>query len=129
VLRPSGTIVLCLLGASPSWESLAFALRGDWAGARRRRKGPVDVRVGRQTVTTRYYSIRALHRIVEGFFDVAATAGLNTVAPPPASQSFMHRHPHLTFLLYVIDRWMQSVPLVRALGDHTVFVLRRKSTL
>ncbi len=128
LLRPGGTAVLCLLGAHSLWEGTAFAVRGAWRGALRRRTGaPVPVRVGTGTVDTWYHSIRSLRRSAGDLFEVVTIAGLNVVAPPPSSRSFVQRYPKLTGLLFSLDRRVQSLPLVRALGDHTVLVLRRRS--
>ena len=128
LLRPDGTIVLCLLGAHSIWESAAFALRGAWQDAlRRRSRSPVPVRVGEQTVETRYHSLRAIRESVHHMFRIVSIAGLNVVAPPPASQSFATRYPRLTSLLFAVDRRVQSLPILRALGDHTVVVLKRRT--
>jgi ubiquinone/menaquinone biosynthesis C-methylase UbiE len=127
VLRPRGTMVLCLLGAHSIWENAAFALRGAWRSTLRRRSGiPVQVRIGQDTVDTWYHSIRSVRRSAGDLFDVLAVIGLNTVAPPPSSQSFARRFPRITSYLYSLDRSVQAVPVVRGLGDHTVFVLRRR---
>jgi ubiquinone/menaquinone biosynthesis C-methylase UbiE len=126
VLRPRGTMVLCLLGAHSIWENAAFALRGAWRSSFRRRSGiPVPVRVGQDTVDTWYHSIRSVRQSAGALFDVLAVIGLSTVAPPPSSQSFARRFPRLTSFLYQLDRSVQAFPIVRGLGDHTVFVLRR----
>ena len=58
---------------------------------------------------------------------ILSIAGLNIIAPPPASQSFAFRYPKLTAFLFSADRFIQGTPLLRALGDHTVFVLRRRT--
>jgi ubiquinone/menaquinone biosynthesis C-methylase UbiE len=127
VLRPRGTMVLCLLGAHSIWENAAFALRGAWRSSLRRRSGiPVPVRIGQDTVDTWYHSISSVRRSAGDLFDVLAVIGLNTVAPPPSSRSFARRFPRLTSFLYSLDRSIQSFPIVRGLGDHTVFVLRRR---
>jgi ubiquinone/menaquinone biosynthesis C-methylase UbiE len=128
VLRPGGVMVLCLLGAYPLWERTAFAMRGNWKEAVRRRTGvPVPVRVGQRRVDTWYYSIRDFSSGVEGLFDIAAIAGLSVVAPPPASRSFLRQYPRLSALLLSLDRLVQTVPILRTLGDHTVFALRRRT--
>ncbi len=127
VLRPDGTMILCLLGAHSIWESAAFMLRGAWRDARRRRSGtPVPVRVGGQTVETRYHSLRAIRQSARNIFGIVTIAGLNVVAPPPASRSFAARLPRLTTHLFAADRLIQSLPILRALGDHTVVVLKRR---
>ena len=127
VLRPKGTMVLCLLGAHSIWETLAFLLRGSLHNAFRRQcSGPVAVSVGGQTVSTWYYSLRSLRDMIDGLFTIEKIAALNVVAPPPGSQSFPMRYPRLSSLLLDLDQKVQSVPFVRALGDHTVLLLRRR---
>ncbi len=129
VLRSRGVMLLILLGAHSAWENGAFVLRGAWGSVLRRRTGaPVQVRLGQQMVDTWYYSLRSTRRAAAGLFDIMAIAGVNIVAPPPASRSFALRHPRLTDVLFSLDRKVESLPLVRALGDHSVFVLKRRAS-
>jgi hypothetical protein len=120
-------MVLCLLGARPAWEIAVFGLRGSWDSVfRRRRGGPVQVSLGKQSVATWYHSVRSLRTSVDGLFDILSITALNVVAPPPASQRFMIQYPRLSRILYSCDRIIQSLPVIRTMGDHTVLVLRRR---
>jgi ubiquinone/menaquinone biosynthesis C-methylase UbiE len=129
VLRPRGILAVVLIGKHSLWETAAFLLRGRVRRAFRRWKvGIVPVRVAGWPVETRLVSVPAYRRMSRGKFEVLSTTGLNVFTPPPGSTSVRRMRPGFWGRAEVFERHVQSLPVVRAMGDHVAFILRKRDS-
>lgn len=127
VLRPGGVLVASVIGRLCPWEIALYVARGQWTRAfTRLRRGPVGVPLEGGTVWMRYVSPGEFTRVFEGAgFAVRAIEGLGVVAPPPYLEAFAARHPALVARLLAADEVVGGWPVMRAMGDHFLVVVRR----
>lgn len=126
ILRNRARFVVCLLNKWSLWEILSFGLRGQVRPAMRRAtRGPVAVRVGPQVVNTWYVSTGEFLQRSHQLFHLRDIMGLSVISPPPGSRDFVNRHPHLAERLLQTESRLCRLPLLRSLGDHTVFRLEK----
>jgi SAM-dependent methyltransferase len=128
LIRPGGHALLCFMPDFSLWETAAFALRGDWKRARRRRnpEGCLAEIQGAQ-VRTFYHSPAALVRSAAAAFTVRAIIGLNIITPPPSS-SMAHTRLHAVLpLLEQLEDMLASLPPLNRLGDHVLIILQRRT--
>jgi len=126
-VRPGGLLVASVIGRVCPWEIALYAARRDWRRMTVRfapQFTPVPLE-GR-TVWTRYYSPAAFERafVRAGFARVERSA-LGLFSPPPYLQAFAERHPSTVRALQRIDAVAGGWPLLRAMGDHFLVVMRR----
>ncbi len=128
ILRPGGSAIFCLLSRWCAGETGGFLLRGDARQAfRRLHPNPVMVRVGNGLVPTYYRSLRTVRRLAEPWFDIAGVFGLSVLTPPPSWEGFITRHPRLASGLARLDLKVGTMPGMRAIGDHFVVLLRKRT--
>jgi hypothetical protein len=60
-------------------------------------------------------------------FEMLSVAGLNMITPPPASHRARAAAPRLWSLTESIEQRLQQLPVFRSLGDHVVFLMRRRT--
>jgi hypothetical protein len=79
-----------------------------------------------RTIWTRYYTPREFHRSFEHEFTLEHFRGWCLFAPPPYLTSIRERRHRWYELLRRLDRHAAGWPLLRAMGDHFLIVMRRK---
>lgn len=113
-LRPGAFAVLVVMGPRCLAEDAALLLRGRRP---RRRDGPVEV--GGGVVPVRYLSAARVAGELGPAFEIARVEALGALMPPPD----LGGRPGLRARIEpFVARW----PLVRAAGDHTLVVARRR---
>lgn len=127
LLKPGGALVFTVIGRICPWEIMHYARRRQWARLRVRfARGVVPVGMNRHTIWTRYYKPRELYRAFRPQFSLSLYRGLCVFAPPPYLTSMREKHPHWHERLWRLDRRCAGWPLLRAMGDHFLIVLRRR---
>jgi hypothetical protein len=76
-------------------------------------------------VTTWYYARRDVERAFSPLFATEHVEALPLLWPPPYLDFLVLRHPRIFRALEPLERWASRRPLLRELGDHTLFRLRR----
>lgn len=116
-VRPGGVVVVVPMPRlHPTWLARCLA-RGDLAGARQRLRPLAEVPVAGGAVRTRYLSAGELARAFAPWFEVREQRGMGFLTPPPGSR--------WGAALAGVERPLRGLPLLRAVGDHLVVVLRR----
>jgi len=127
LLRDGGTLVLTVIGRVCPWEIGYYALRGDWRRLSVRfSAGMVPVGMNKRVVWTRYYSPLELYRHFEPQFELLHYRGVCVLVPPPYLTGIKARHPRLYDRLWRLDRRAAGWPLLRAMGDHFLIVMRKR---
>ena len=128
VLKPGGVLVASVVGRICPWELVMYLRRGDTRRATIRfARGFVAVPLQGEVVWTQYYTPPVLERMfaAAGFERVGLRA-LGLLVPPPYTEAFARRHPHLIRMLQGMEDLVASWPVVRQMGDHFLIVLRRR---
>jgi ubiquinone/menaquinone biosynthesis C-methylase UbiE len=127
LLRPGGALVFTVIGRVCPWELGHYLLRGRWGRAWvRYARGAVPVSMNQRTVWTFYYGPREFYRAFRAHFSLTHYRGLCVFSPPPYLATFRDRHAQLYQLLWRMDRRIGGWPLLRAMGDHFLLVMRRR---
>ncbi|BCS31748.1 methyltransferase [Luteitalea sp. TBR-22] len=122
VLRPGGRALLCVMGPRVPWEFAWFAIRGDLARARRRRRGGVTWR----GMTIHYYAAADVRAAFAPGFRVTRTWALGAVMPPPFAEAWAVTHPRLSAGLARLERRLETAWPLPSLADHVVVELERR---
>ena len=127
LLKPGGALVFTVMGRYCPWELVHYLRRGRWARATVRfARQVVPVGMNNHTIWTRYYSPREFYRAFRSHFILEHYRGLGVFAPPPYLRSIRERYPRLHEWLWRIDRHVSGWPLIRAMGDHFLIVMRKR---
>ena len=120
-LRPGGAVVIGLIGRSCLCETVYFTLRGDRAGAGRRRAATVAVPVAGIDVPTFYHRHGDIAAALGHGFSPRGTIGIGVFVPPPYLEPRWQQLPRsIRFAIAGIDRFTAAWPLLNQLGDHTL---------
>jgi SAM-dependent methyltransferase len=123
-LRPGAPlIVVTMPRLNPTW-TLSALVRGRPGAALERLAPELEVPVEGGRVRTRYLGARAVSRAMKPWFALEDQAGLGFLLPPPGTRWPATRIHHLARLE---DR-LRRLPLLRAMGDHLLLLLRRLPT-
>lgn len=115
-LRPGAAAVLVVMGPFALGEAAALLARGRVRALARRRAG--SIRFGDAQVPMRWWGERAMRDALPAF-ELAHVEALGLVQPPPDLHAGSPR-------LRRIDAALAGVPGLRHLGDHTLYVFRRR---
>jgi SAM-dependent methyltransferase len=127
LLRPGGALAFTVIGRVCPWELGHYLLRGRWARARVRfARGAVPVSMNQRTVWTSYYNPSEFYGFFRSQFRLAHYRGLCVLAPPPYLTWVREKHPHWYQRLWRMERCVAGWPLLRALGDHFLMVMRKR---
>ncbi len=127
LLKPGGALVFTVIGRYCPWEILHYSRLRRWPRVKVRfSRGIVPVGMNNHTIWTSYYTPREFYRAFEGEFALEHVRGLCIFAPPPYLTWVRHKYPRLHELLWKIDRKVAGWPLLRALGDHFLMVMRKR---
>ena len=127
LLKPGGRLVFTVIGRYCPWEIAHYLRRGRWARAKVRfARDVVPVGMNNHTIWTRYYSPREFYGAFQQHFALEHFRGLCVLAPPPYLTWLRDKYPGLHERLWRIDRRISGWPLIRALGDHFLIVMRKR---
>lgn len=121
-VRPSGVVVLVVMGPTVPWEWAWFLGHGAPGRAfRRLGRGGVAWRGTR----IRYPSIRALRHAFAPHCRLERVAAVGGLLPPPFANAWASRHPRLTARLDRAERALETMWPLPGLADHYLAELRR----
>jgi ubiquinone/menaquinone biosynthesis C-methylase UbiE len=120
-LVPSGGfLVFSIIGRFCLWETLYYLSRNDFRRAIRRWRGRATM--SSDKVPIFYPSVAAIRRAFAPEFRLVHFAGIGCCIPPSYVQGIGRRQLQR---LETIDRRIAGIPLLRALSDHRLLILRR----
>ncbi len=127
LLKPGGVLVFSVIGRYCPWELVHYLRRGQWTRATVRfARHVVPVGMNNRTIWTRYYTPRQFYRAFRPHFTLEHYRGLCVFAPPPYLTWIRERFPRLHEQLWRIDRQIAGWPMIRAMGDHFLIVMRKR---
>lgn len=127
LLKPGGALVFSVIGRICPWEIAHFAVRRKWRRIKiRYARDEVPVGMNQRTIWTRYYGPREFHRAFGAHFSLEHFRGLCTFVPPPYLTWVRDRYPRTHGRLWNLDRGTAGWPLLRAMGDHFLIVMRKR---
>jgi SAM-dependent methyltransferase len=127
LLKPGGRLVFTVIGRYCPWEVVHYARQRRWERVKIRfARNFVPVTMNKHTIWTRYYTPREFYRAFQEHFALVHHQGLCVFAPPPYLTWARERHPRLHEWLWRIDRRVSGWPLIRAMGDHFLIVMKKK---
>ena len=127
LLKPGGKLVFTVIGRICPWEIGHYVRRGRWARARIRfARGFVPVTMNNHTIWTRYYLPREFYHAFQHYFTLEHYRGLCTFAPPPYLTWVWERHRRVHDWLWRVDRRTAAWPVIRAIGDHFLIVMKKR---
>jgi SAM-dependent methyltransferase len=127
LLRPGGELVFTVIGRVCPWEAAYYLLRRRWRRVSvRYRRGPVPVSMNQHIIWTRYYRPREFMRAFATEFQLVHYRGLCVFVPPPYLQWLRENHPAWYQWLWRLDRRVAGWPLLCAVGDHFLIVMRKR---
>jgi SAM-dependent methyltransferase len=127
LLKPGGKLVFTVIGRFCPWEIVHYLRRRRWARVKVRfARGVVPVNMNNHTIWTRYYGPREFYRAFASNFVLEYFRGLCVFAPPPYLTGVREKHPRLHEWLWRVDRRASAWPIVRAMGDHFLIVMKKR---
>ena len=127
LLKPGGTLVFTVIGRVCPWEIAYFLSQGRWARVKVRfARAFVPVGMNNHTIWTRYYAPREFYRAFRQHFTLTHYRGLCVFAPPPYLTWMREQHARAYDRLWRLDRKVSAWPLLRAMGDHFLMVMKKR---
>ena len=127
LLKPDGLLVFTVIGRVCPWEIAHYLRRGRWARVKLRyARDTVPVSMNKHTIWTRYYGPREFYRAFEPHFTLEHFRGLCVFAPPPYLTWVREKYPRWHDLMWRWDRRLAGWPLLRAMGDHFLIVMKKR---
>jgi ubiquinone/menaquinone biosynthesis C-methylase UbiE len=117
LVRPGGHVAICLLGRFCAWETLYYGVRFQWSKACRRWRG-----ARYHEILIHYPTVSELRTAFAPDFELQRWTGVGLLVPP----SYFNVRPSHVRMLAACDRLLARLPLLRAMGDHRLFILVRK---
>ncbi|HEY3930540.1 MAG TPA: methyltransferase domain-containing protein [Candidatus Koribacter sp.] len=125
LVRPGGSLLLCLCSRYCLWEMLLFAFRGHWTKAMRRARGRDRAQIDGIGVDVHYPTAREMKQIFGPWFQLEHIIAIGFAIPPSYMEGWAHRHPSAFRTLERVDARLRNWPGLRVLGDHILVVFRR----
>ena len=126
LVRPGGSLVVALMNRICAIEYLAASAALRPAVAGRRLAARIPHKVGGMTTEVFSRTVFEVTRLLKNSFELLDFRAVPAVLPPPYLNRIMRRLPSLTAILEYVDPKIAKFPLIRALGDHTLFKFRRR---
>jgi SAM-dependent methyltransferase len=127
LVKPGGALVFTVIGRICPWEMAHYLRQRRWARVRVRfARNVVPVSMNNHTIWTRYYGPREFHRAFKLQFTLEHFRGLCVFAPPPYLIWIREKYPRWHERLWQLDRRVAGWPVVRAMGDHFLIVMKKK---
>jgi SAM-dependent methyltransferase len=127
LIKSRGTLVFSVIGRICPWEIGYYLLRGNLGRVRVRfTREMVAVGMNRRRVWTRYYGPREFYRAFERDFALLHHRALGLFVPPPYLKWMRERHAPAYEWLWRMERGTAGWPLLRAMGDHFLIVMRKR---
>ena len=127
LLKPGGVLVFTVIGRVCPWEFVHYVRLGRWARAKIRfARNVVPVGLNGRRIWTRYYNPREFYAAFRPEFTLRHYRGLCVFTPPPYLTWLRTEHPRWHDRLWRFDRRVAGWPLLRAMGDHFLIVMKKR---
>jgi ubiquinone/menaquinone biosynthesis C-methylase UbiE len=127
LLKPGGALVFTIIGRICPWEIAYYLSQRRWARVKvRYARSFVPVGMNNHTIWTRYYQPREFYHAFRKHFRLMHYRGLCVFAPPPYLVWVRERHATAYDRLWRLDRRVSAWPLLRAMGDHFMMVMKKR---
>lgn len=128
LLKPGAPVVAAARNRFCPWEILHYLLRrpSPALAFRRFRPGGALTTLGPETVPMFVQSPGGLARLFRPWFRAGPAEGLCVLLPPYMQSGVSRRWPRLELWLARLEPALARWPLLRAMGDHFLMVLRRE---
>ena len=127
VTKSGGFMVGVIMPPFSLWESISYLARFEWRNAvRRLKKNAPATGFSSLTFPVHYYTPGTVAASFSTDFELIQITGLSIVSPTPQSRRFVQNHSVLTKILVGLDGLIERIPIIRAIGDHYIIVLRKK---
>jgi len=121
LVRPQGHVVVCMLNRTCIWEMVWFTLRLQLSKAfRRLARKAVQSSLA---VAVYYPNARDVRRAFRRDFELISSVGAGVFVPP----SYVNLSARMVRRAGWLDLRVGHLPGLRALGDHRLYVFRRRS--
>ncbi len=128
-LNPGGHLAITLMGRFCLWESLGFALRGDFRRATRRWSGRSQLSASGMVQSVWYPTIGAIKRMMPANFLTTGIYGIGALVPCTEFFGLCERRPTFFHRLSRIENAVASWWPISRLSDHFLIVLRKERVL
>jgi SAM-dependent methyltransferase len=119
LMCPGGWLAICLIGRVCVWETIWYLLRGDLSRATRRWRGEASSSLASRVF---YPTVAGVRRALAPDFTLHSWHGIGITVPP----SYVTGIEGVRIRrLARLDRYIASLPLLRALGDHRLMLFRK----
>ena len=126
LVRPGGSVALCVLGRFCLWETLWYLAGADFDRAFRRWRGGGRARLGSGSSFPVYYpSVREIRKAFEPRFRLKAVWGIGVCVPPSYAEGLVGNFPRVGKALAGLDRYVGSWAGLRGVADHRLLVFER----
>ncbi len=125
VVRPGGSLVVCLAGRFCAWELAWYVASCDFTRATRRWRGSAEASLGTARVPVYYPTAKALAKAFSPWFRLVRRRGIGVIVPPSYAQASVFGTRAFVALAEKLDCLFGRVAGTRAVADHALFVLRR----
>jgi SAM-dependent methyltransferase len=120
LVRSGGFLVFSVIGRFCLWETLYYLVRGDVRRAIRRWGG--ESTMSSDKVPVFYPSVSEIRTAFAPEFRLVYFTGIGCCIPPSYVKGIGERQLEI---LETVDRTIAGLPLLRALSDHRLLILRR----
>jgi ubiquinone/menaquinone biosynthesis C-methylase UbiE len=128
LIKPGGSIVLCMLGCFVPWEMIWFMAHGDWGKAIRRFQSRSVSRPQSDLPKVFYRSTREITLLFAPEFSLRSWKGIGIAVPPSYMEHWARRFPKLTNALERADRLLGGVAVFRNLSDFVILEFEHTGT-
>jgi ubiquinone/menaquinone biosynthesis C-methylase UbiE len=127
LLKPGAALVFTVIGRICPWEIAHYLRQRQWARVKLRfARSFVPVNMNQHTIWTHYYGPGEFYRAFQREFSLSHYRALCLLVPPPYLSWLRERHPRWHDRLWRLDRRVAGWPLLRAMGDHFLIVMRKR---
>jgi SAM-dependent methyltransferase len=129
LIKPGGSVVVCMLGRFVPWEILWFLARGDWAKAMRRFQSKSAFSLQGDALKVYYRSKPEITSLFAPEFRLRKWKGIGIAVPPSYLERWAQRFPNLTKALDQADRLLGSMTIFRSMSDFVLLEFEHTGTM
>ena len=126
LVRPGGSVALCVLGRFCLWETLWYLAVADLGKAFRWWRGGARATLGSGSSFPVYYpGVREVRKALEPGFRPKSVRGIGVCVPPSYAEGLVGDFARVAKGLAGLDRYVGSWAGLRGLADHRLLVFER----
>ncbi|ADW67645.1 class I SAM-dependent DNA methyltransferase [Granulicella tundricola] len=125
LVKPEGSLVLCLSTRYCFIETIYYSFRRRWDKAARRWKGQSEAWLEGAPLTVYYPTLRQVRRSFAPHFRLHSIQGVGVALPPSYLEPWAQRHTSLFNVLARLEGVISTWPILRTTGDHMLLRFER----